>query len=195
MAKQLKQLALFKHLKKNNLSLKKYGMLVQIYYHHPVDSKELETLDPKWYANNELTEESTKLLQGIDKLFITLKNQKIEDLLGPNYQARIQAYLDLFPEGILPNGKKAKVSEQNLKKNFEWFFQNYNYKWSTILMATAMYVNEYRQKNYEFMRTSFYFIRKADESKIVYSDLADYCDTVLKGRIEKPDEHFKAKVS
>ena len=43
------------------------------------------------------------------------------------------------------------------------------------------------------MKNSQYFVSKQDKNKIKQSDLADYCDMIKDGVIDKPN-HFKYKI-
>ena len=56
-----------------------------------------------------------------------------------------------------------------------------------------MYVNEFRDKDYQYMMTSQYFISKQDKHRVKHSTLADYCDLINEG-IDTEDKHFKEKV-
>ena len=50
------------------------------------------------------------------------------------------------------------------------------YDWDTIFLATQKYISEYESKNFEYMRTAQYFIRKQNLDKSWDSDLATYCE-------------------
>jgi hypothetical protein len=57
---------------------------------------------------------------------------------------------------------------------FRWFFQNHDYSWETIFKAAKIYRNEQLEDNNDkYLKTSQYFIRKNEESR-----LADYCYSV-----------------
>ena len=103
----------------------------------------------------------------------------------------IQNYLDLWPAIKLPTGKYARSDKSNLEAAFKWFFKNFNYSWDTIMKATKRYVDEYRLKNWDYMRTSQYFIRKTSSDKSMTSDLADYCMLVESGQQEEIPSHNK----
>jgi hypothetical protein len=83
---------------------------------------------------------------------------------------------------------------KTLENSFRWFFDNYSYSWDIILEATTKYVDDYEMKNYEFMRTSQYFVRKQNTDKTWDSDLATYCDMILNGEDDFESNHFKDKV-
>ena len=55
-------------------------------------------------------------------------------------------------------------------------------------------INEYREKEYMYMKTSQYFICKSDKHKVKHSELADYCDMVRDGIEVEDDQPFKEKV-
>lgn len=93
----------------------------------------------------------------------------------------VEAYRAKWPSGKLPSKQYARVNIKNLETAFKWFFANYSYDWDTIMKATDRYLDEYEAQGYKFMRTSQYFIRKADNEKSTNSDLANYCDHVLSG--------------
>ena len=57
-----------------------------------------------------------------------------------------------------------------------------------------MYVAEYRAKNYLYMRTAMYFIRKDDGTRTVHSDLADYCDKIINNESYTREKYFKTKI-
>jgi hypothetical protein len=60
--------------------------------------------------------------------------------------------LNIFPNKKLSSGKYARVPSKNLENAFRWFFENYEYNWETIFLATQKYIYEYESKNYEYMR-------------------------------------------
>ena len=58
-----------------------------------------------------------------------------------------------------------------------------------------MYINQYEEKDYMYMKTSQYFICKQDKNKVKHSELADYCDMIRDGVTEMDTNgHFKEKV-
>ena len=82
---------------------------------------------------------------------------------------------------------------RTLEQNFRWFFENYDFSWDEVLKATKLYVNEYEDTDYLYMKTSQYFISKEDKQKIKTSELADYCDMLREG-ITPQKHHFKDNV-
>jgi hypothetical protein len=56
-----------------------------------------------------------------------------------------------------------------------------------------MYLDEYESRNWAYMRTSQYFIRKQNQDRTFDSDLANYCDMFING-LDTEDQHFKEKV-
>jgi hypothetical protein len=178
MKNNLKQSSLFERLKYHKITVKQY---IQIY------------LD---YTMGDLPEDSRefKILKSIDELFATKKKLKLDDLMGAEYQNQIDDYIEIFPTTKLPNGKYARGNKKNIETNFRWFFENYNYSWQVIHDATIMYVSEYRAKNFLYMRTALYFIRKDDGTRTVHSDLADYCDKIVNNESYTKEKYFKTKI-
>jgi hypothetical protein len=162
-----------------NLSLEKKNLLATKLY-DPIDDK--------------ITEQGTNIIQSIDNLFAANKKIKLDVLMGVDYQSCIDDYINIFPTSKLPTGKYARGNKKNIETNFKWFFSEYNYSWSVIHDATQMYVQEYRAKNYLYMRTAMYFIRKDDGTRVVHSDLADYCDKIVNDECYTRDKYFKTKI-
>jgi hypothetical protein len=124
----------------------------------------------------ELTDKSIIFTTEIDGYFKKAKKKTSTDLLGHNFMQNIEAYVHIFPNKKLSSGKYARVPAKNLESGFRWFFENYDYDWETIFQATQKYVGEYESKNYEYMRTAQYFLRKQNVDKSWDSDLATYCE-------------------
>jgi hypothetical protein len=112
----------------------------------------------------------------IDAYFKKSKKKTSKNLMGNNFMQNIDAYVKLFPNKKLSSGKYARVPAKSLENAFRWFFENYEYDWQTIFSATQKYIAEYETKNYDYMRTSRYFIRKQNVDKSWDSDLAVYCE-------------------
>ena len=148
----------------------------------------------EWLTDeNKLTEKSLELIQEIGSFFKIRKKATSKVILGDAYSKQIKKYREMFPKIKLPNGKYARSDEKNLENNFRWFFQNYDYSWEIVLKATEAYIEEYEAKQWEYMRTSQYFICKTQPDKSRLSDLADYCSIVESGDIDKP-HHFSENV-
>jgi hypothetical protein len=128
-----------------------------------------------------LTGKALSLLMEIDENFKDKKAKNDTDLMGPDHMKKVEEYREIFPDLKLPSGKYARDASKNLEVNFKWFFKNHEYDWETILKATKKYVEEYRQKNYDYMRTCKYFIKKQEKDGSITSDLANYCDMLVKG--------------
>ena len=106
----------------------------------------------------------------------------------------VDKYIELFPKGLLPSGKPARVGKTTLMMHFTWFFAHYAYSWDTVLKATEFYINEFEPKNFLYMRNSQYFISKTGIDKVRTSDLADYCEMIINGEANKQSHHFSEKV-
>ncbi len=74
-----------------------------------------------------------------------------------------------------------------------WFFMEFEYKWEVILKATELYVHEYHKKNYDYMRTAMYFIKKMKDGT-PQSELANYCDIALDKTDYVPERHHSKRV-
>ena len=132
----------------------------------------------------ELTDKSIIFIIEIDGYFKKSKKKTSKDLMGYNFMQNIEAYVNIFPNKKLSSGKYARVPAKNLENAFRWFFDTYNYNWETIFQATQKYVLEYESKNYDYMRTAQYFLRKQNIDKSWDSDLATYCEFLK----DTPDE-------
>jgi hypothetical protein len=126
----------------------------------------------------QLTDKSIIFTTEIDGFFKKTKKKITKDLLGNNFAENIQKYVEIFPNRKLSSGKYARVNPKNLENSFRWFFENYEYDWDMIFRATKKYIYDYSLKNYEYMRTSQYFIRKQNTDKTYDSELADYCNMI-----------------
>ena len=132
-----------------------------------------------WLEENlQLTSKSIIFTTEIDGFFKKAKKKTTKDLLGDNFTNNIKVYVEIFPNRKLSSGKYARVNPKNLENSFRWFFENYDYDWDMIFKATKKYIYDYSLKNYEYMRTSQYFIRKQNTDKTYDSELADYCNMI-----------------
>ena len=140
----------------------------------------------QWLSESfELTDKSIIFIIEIDGYFKKSKKKTSKDLMGYNFMQNIEAYVNIFPNKKLSSGKYARVPAKNLENAFRWFFDTYNYNWETIFQATQKYVLEYESKNYHYMRTAQYFIRKQNIDKSFESDLATYCEIIRSGDDEE----------
>lgn len=147
-----------------------------------------------WLNENlTLTNKSLIFMAEINSFFKITKAKTLQDLLGTKFIDRIQEYIELFPNRKLSSGKYARTTSKNLETSFKWFFENYSYDWETIIKATEKYVDDYSIRNYEFMRTSQYFIRKQNIDKSFESDLATYCELLNNG-FDELDVYFKERI-
>jgi hypothetical protein len=130
-----------------------------------------------WLSEDlDLTNKSIIFMVEIDGYFKKSKKKTSKALMGDSFMQNIEAYVSLFPNKKLSSGKYARVPAKNLENSFRWFFETYDYDWETIFLATQKYISEYESKNYEYMRTAQYFIRKQNLDKSWDSDLATYCE-------------------
>lgn len=145
------------------------------FVHKELECKRLQT--DQWLDESlELTDKSIIFMTEIDGYFKRAKKKTSKDLMGQNFMQSIEAYVNIFPNKKLSSGKYARVPAKNLENAFRWFFENYNYDWDIVFKATERYVKEYEGRNYDYMRTCQYFIRKQNTDKTWDSDLAIYCE-------------------
>ena len=156
---------------------------------------EITKLKADGWLNDDLsfTSKSIIFMEEINSYFKKSKKKTSKDIMGNDFDVCIKTYNEIFPAKKLGSGKYARTNFRNLETGFRWFFENYSYDWKVIYEATKKYVEEYKMKNYEYMRTSQYFIRKQNVDKSFESDLATYCDMI---QDSSPDEEdiFKEKI-
>lgn len=128
-----------------------------------------------------ITNEGAVVLNEFETYLVKIKKKVASEVLGIDMNERIKEYREIWPSKRLPSGELARQSGQELKDKFVWFFKNYpEYDWDLILDATDYYNEVYKRKNYMYMVTSSYFIKKTNpQTKEVSSKLADYCQEIL----------------
>lgn len=132
-----------------------------------------------WLKDNlDLTSKSLIFMEEIGGYFKKSKKKSAKAIMGDDFIICIKSYNQIFPSKKLGSGKYARVNAKNLEPGFRWFFENFDYSWETIYKATNKYVKDYELQNYNYMRTSQYFIRKQNVDKTWESDLANYCEMV-----------------
>lgn len=165
--------------------------------------QELRTLQAEGWITGEMKEnrpeftfepKAISLLQQVEGFFHIQKKKTNNQVMGKDYGENIEQYLLLFPKIKLPSGKAARTDKRNCETAFKWFFENHQYSWETILKATAMYVDDYEKRNYMYMQTSQYFIRKQQPDKSWGSELANWCSAVESGDMADSGNHFSEKV-
>jgi hypothetical protein len=164
---------------------------------HKFVNKELECKRLQsnlWLTEDlQLTSKSLIFMEEINGYFKRTKKKTSQDLMGKDFIANIEGYVEIFPNIKLSSGKYARVNAKNLEAPFKWFFETYDYDWETILKATERYVDEYSIRRYEYMRTAQYFIRKQNIDKSFESDLATYCE-ILKTNPDDQQVYFSENV-
>ena len=128
-----------------------------------------------------LTNEGALILNEFETYLIKVKRKVASDVLGPDVNQKVKEYREIWPSKRLPSGELARQSGQELKDKFVWFFKTYpEYDWDLILDATDYYNEVFKRKNYQYMVSSSYFIKKTNpQTKEVSSKLADYCQEIL----------------
>jgi len=164
---------------------------------HKFVNKELECKRLQsnlWLTENlQLTSKSLIFMEEINGYFKRTKKKTSQDLMGKDFIANIEGYVEIFPNIKLSSGKYARVNAKNLEAPFKWFFETYDYDWETILKATERYVDEFSIRRYEYMRTAQYFVRKQNIDKSFESDLATYCE-ILKTNPDDQQIYFSETV-
>jgi len=141
-----------------------------------------------------VTAKGARLCAKYNNYFSISKKRTSRQLMGEGYGEMIKTYREAWPTGKLPSGKPGRQNIKALENAFRWFFDTYDYTWEEVTHATVMYINEYKEKDYMYMKTSQYFICKSDKNKIKVSELADYCDMIKDGITLDTKEHFKENV-
>lgn len=144
-----------------------------------------------WVKHNTILEKGISLIKTVEQFFTVQKKKSDIQILGDEWNKRISQYQSLFPKIKLPNGKVGRSDNKVVEDNFKWFFANYTYTWEEILDATVRYVNDYEKRNYKFMRTSQFFIRKQIVGRDFTSDLAEWCNNK---DMEAEDNPFLEKI-
>jgi hypothetical protein len=164
---------------------------------HKFVNKELECKRLQsnlWLTENlQLTSKSLIFMEEINGYFKRTKKKTSQALMGKDFIANIEGYVEIFPNIKLSSGKYARVNAKNLEAPFKWFFETYDYDWETILKATERYVDEFSIRRYEYMRTAQYFVRKQNIDKSFESDLATYCE-ILKTNPDDQQIYFSETV-
>ena len=128
-----------------------------------------------------LTPMGKKLLQECRDIESYKKKKKADH---GDWTSLIEQDRQIFPTGH-GSGKAFRSPVRELLPRFEWFFENYEYSWEVVLGATRKYV-ESKKDDPTYMRTSAYFIRKQDSSKVDISDLAHWCE-LMQQELDDPD--------
>lgn len=128
-----------------------------------------------------LTNKAAIILDEYETFLIKTKKKVASEVLGADMNDRIKEYREIWPSKRLPSGELARQSTQELKDKFVWFFKTYpEYDWDLVLDATDYYNEVFGKKNYQYMATSSYFIKKTNpQTREVSSKLADYCQEIL----------------
>jgi hypothetical protein len=184
---------------KNNLSPNQLYVLWG--YQHNITplnvnlKQEIHILEQKGLIfKNAITETGKALLDASISTFDRIEQNKTKEILGNDFSSNIERYNNIFPKIKLPTGKYARTNIKNLEPGFKWFFKNFNYSWETIFKATELYVSQREIDNFNYCRTSQYFLRKSSHDKIINSDLAEYCEVISTGADEQSNAQFKENI-
>lgn len=138
-----------------------------------------------------LTNKAAVILNEFETYLVKTKKKVASEVLGADMNERIKEYREIWPAKRLPSGELARQNVQELKDKFVWFFKTYpEYDWDLVLDATDYYNEVFKRKNYMYMATSSYFIKKTNpQTKEVSSKLADYCQQIIDNPKLLTDEH------
>lgn len=115
-----------------------------------------------------------------------LKSKLSQTELGEDYIRKVDKFIDLFPNIVLPNGSSARASKTDVIDKLVKFFKKYKqYDWDTVLKATDLYTSRKEKENWAYMQTILNFISKTDSDKSVKSTLAGLCQMI----IDNPDTY------
>lgn len=147
------------------------------------EEEELKVCKERGLIDDEsnLTNAGAVILNQFETFLVKTKKKVTQDVLGEDFLERVKEYREAFPSKRLPSGELARQSVQELKDKFIWFFKTYpEYDWDLVLDAADYYNEVFKRKNYMYMATSSYFIKKTNpQTKEVTSKLADYCQEIL----------------
>lgn len=130
--------------------------------------------------NGKLTNKAAVILEEFETFLVKAKKSVTKATLGEDFTDKVNEYREIFPKGKLPSGELARQSVKELQDKFVWFFKTYpEYDWDLVLDATEYYVDTFAKKNYMYMATSSYFIKKTMTTKEVKCKLADYCQEII----------------
>ena len=171
----------------------KENIIPASYVNKELECKRLQ--NEGWLTDDlQLTSKSIIFMEEINGFFKRIKKKTSTDLMGQDFMNRIEEYVNIFPNRKLPSGKYARVATKNLDTAFKWFFENYNYDWEIIIKATEKYVDEYSVRNYNYMMTSQYFIKKQKIDRSIESELANYCELIKTNPDDEGISYFKERV-
>lgn len=99
----------------------------------------------------------------------------------------IEEYNNLWPKKLLPSNYYARSNKKDVERAFNSFYKKYHFDWETVIKATKRYVERKQLANWEYCKTSAYFIMKNG-----MSELATECEVILNG--EENEQKFKTRV-
>ena len=136
--------------------------------------------------DGKLSAKAIKIIKEIEGYFKILKKKTDASIMGKDFEEKLVFYNGMWPKKKLPTGKAARSAPGNLVDPFRWFHTNYDFGWELVMKATALYLDEKEADNWNYCRTSQYFIRKQNSDKSWSSELADYCQLIEDGADEEP---------
>jgi hypothetical protein len=99
----------------------------------------------------------------------------------------VEEWFELWPKGIKSGGYYVKSDKNGCKKNLEKFIKNHpQISKETILKATKKYIDDMKDRNYQYIKLAPYFIYKDNISL-----LEGYCTN---NDIQEENDPFVVKV-
>lgn len=130
-----------------------------------------------------LTDKAIELIAHYSGKYVVegTKLSKRKELDGADVEM-IKKYVEMFPKVATPTKRRLRSSVNNLERKFRLFFTEYKYDWDTVLKATKKYVSSFDPTELTYIKNSEYFILKDK-----YSLLANYCEDVMDGTPDEPN--------
>lgn len=125
------------------------------------------------------------------KCFITELGKEVLNTLlisdSDNNNIFVEEWFELWPKGIKSGGYYVKSDKNGCKKNLEKFIKNHpQISKETILKATKKYIDDMKDRNYQYIKLAPYFIYKDNISL-----LEGYCTN---NDIQEENDPFVVKV-
>lgn len=132
-------------------------------------------------SERELTPLGEVVFKEFNTILIKTKKTITKEVLGEDFMKNVTEYREMWPSKRLPHGELGRQSTEELKTKFVWFFKTYpQYDWDTVLDAAFYYAAICKRRNYQYMTTSSYFIKKTNPTtKETTSKLADHCEEIV----------------
>lgn len=131
------------------------------------------------------------ILHEADAFFKKTKAKVSAEILGKDYQAKIQQYRELFPAGKNIHNKYAyRQPLEQLTPRFIWFFNKYpDYDWDLVLKVTKKHVDDCSADEFKYLGKCDLFIQRKDGT-MDRSTLASLCEAYLEEGEQQVTDNF-----